>query len=175
VPLNPDGEFEYGQPLLTVSDAWYDGMREYVRHCANLMGLRDYTCNYDREDPDGGSDPTVMGAIRVNPTRRHFTIWLPRGWYDEASGTKAQRESARHTVCHELIHVHFKRLDGLCQNLKTNLGDVAWATWWDGMRDEMEITVDDLASVLAPTLPLPVLPKREKRAPTATDLRPDDI
>jgi hypothetical protein len=174
--LNNNGEQEYGAPLLTVSAEWFDAMREYVRYCANEMGLRDYVCNYDKEPPDGDHDTTVMGSIRVNPLRQHLTIYLPRSWYDEASGSQKERESARHTVVHELIHVHLKRIDGLCHNLQTNLGDVAWQTWWCGMHDEMEIVVDNLATVLEASLPLPKMPKKPlPRIASMPDHRPENV
>jgi hypothetical protein len=130
------------------------------------MGLRDYTCNYYKERPDNIEQNGVCAGIEVSPTRRHFTLWLPYEWFRKAGGTQDEREDARATIAHELMHVHMKRIECVCDAVKTNLGDIAWATWRDILHDEMEIMVDDVAEVIAKSLPLPNMPKKTPRKPT---------
>lgn len=156
--MGPSSEF--GKPVLQVPDYQWENMREYVRDCADRMGLRDYTCNYFRERPDQFEADGVCAGIEVSPTRRHFTLWLPYEWFRKAGGTPDDREEARATVAHELMHVHMKRIEGVCEAVKTNLGDIAWATWRDILHDEIEIMVDDVAEVAARALPLPDMPQK---------------
>lgn len=175
-----EGDHFGAEPLLQVPDFQWDDMRAYVRDCADRMGLRDYTCNYYRGRPDdlhGASD--VCGAIDVNPTRRHFTIWLPLEWFRRAGGTDDERRDARNTIAHELLHVHFKRIEGMAKSTQTNLGDIAWQLWWDNMHDEIEIVIDDLSEICAEYLPMPDMPqfppKATKAKSKASAIRPEQV
>lgn len=153
-------EKTYGSPMLTVPDYQWDDMRHYVRDCADIMGLRDYTCNYYKSKPDDLHGTDVMAAIDVCPRRRHFTIWLPLDWFHKAAGADNEREEARSTVAHELLHVHFKRIRDLPRSLQTNMGDHVWGVWNDIFTDETEIVIDDLAEVVAKSLPMPNMPTK---------------
>lgn len=159
----------------------YDRMREYVRDCADVCGLRDFTVHYALQ-PIGPGRNAIDGyeaaaSIDVHPTYRDFTIWLPPSWYERAMGDIGDREEARQTICHELLHVHFKRTDRMMETLQTNVGDHVWGVWHCLYIDENELLVELISQFAAAALPLPDIPKNTPRPsrPKGAAFRADSI
>ena len=164
----------------------YDAMREYVRDCADGMGLRDWVAYYYHESPKQTRTPTyndtsfsLAGAIKANPYRREFCIWLPPDWYELAgvSAPQEDQEKARDTVIHELLHVHFRISDQLIDNLQTNLGEGAWGVFHDVYVGENERLVDLLTTICAKLFPLPAIPAEAPKAhkPQGVALRSSSV
>ena len=112
----------------------------YVRQIADSIALKDWPVEI-REDP-----PSTAGAIAsVDDSRGRKLAWihLGDGFFSES------RVEQRHTVVHELVHVH----------LMEYIGAVRRRTDDDALLNEiMEYAVDSLANAIAPLLPLPPRP-----------------
>lgn len=161
-----------------VQEFQYDDMRHYVRDCADRLGLRDWTAQYFITKPDG-VDQSSCGAIETTLTRRTFTIWLPPDWYRKASekASMSDREDARNTVAHELLHIHFKPIDTHLEQVQTNLGDALWELWYSMYIQRMEIFMDTMAEPVAQGLPLPRIPAKYTPETASGDviLKPEDV
>lgn len=157
----------------------YDDMRHYVRDAADTLGLRDWTAQYYIVPPDDLDTQGVCGAINVVVTRRTFTIWLPAEWYARASEAAdlSDREDARNTIAHELLHCHFKPIDTHLEQVQTNLGDALWDLWNSMYIQRMEVFMDTVSVPLAEALPLPAIPVNppEENAAPAAKFSPDDF
>lgn len=156
----------------------YDDMRHYVRDCADILGLRDWTCEYYLVPPEDIAGVGVCGAINIKLTRRTFTLWLPPDWYDLASEAAPleKREDARETIAHELLHVHFEPIHTHLEQIQTNLGESLWNLWHSMYVQRMEVFTDTISHSLAEALPLPAIPESppENAAPVAL-FRPEDV
>ena len=136
----------------------YRKMREYVRWCADEMGLRDWTCEYFLMPPESMQAEGLEGAIRADVKREHFAIYLPPIWYAKAMGDDREQEAARQTVAHELLHCKFVELRQLVQHLETNLGDHAWGVFDSMWDDHEERFIDDLADMSPVCCPCQTFP-----------------
>ena len=135
----------------------FEDMRHYVRDCADNMGLRDWTVQYATDRPSE-IDSDVLAAIEREARRMDFEIWLSPMWFTQAQGDDKDKREARATVAHELLHVKFVRIDRFIDNLYTNLGEQSHGLLKSFYLDEMEQFIDDLAYVVAESLPLPNIP-----------------
>lgn len=118
----------------------------YVRWLANEVGLRDWTIRIDR-DADGSEG--AMASVRVVRGRKFAAIRLGADW---ATFTP---DEVRHTLVHELVHAHTAPLDFIVEDTADALGSHAYAMLVVGWNLAHETTVDALADVIAPHMPLP--------------------
>lgn len=112
----------------------------YIRDIADRLRLRDWTIELSDE---GTGNDDLVALVRVADGRRFARLYLSDAFLDLTP------ERHRHTVVHEMLHLHF-----------------GWAGNWarekiagDSERDTFvrlhEIGIDGLADAIAPLMPLP--------------------
>jgi hypothetical protein len=72
---------------------------------------------------------------------------------------KQAPEKVREVLTHELVHLITARSDRMVDALEDSLGKLAWSVFEPQWEDATERTVDHIARLLAPGLPLPKLTK----------------
>lgn len=104
-------------------------LSNYVRHCADLLWMRDWDFDvfFEKpETPERAADDQEWGAsVEQTRHRQHATVMLPEDFrYNPAyEGIKGKQ-----TIAHELIHMHWVRcwdmvradlheLDGISQGI----------------------------------------------------------
>ncbi len=126
-------------------DQW-QSLERYVRQVADGLRLRDWTVNVERDAPE---NPDAGGSVRIIYGRKLAYI---RVCSDFASYTPQEQ---RHTVIHELIHIHLEPACNIVLNdVREYLGRAADDLLWSGFKRSMEYGVDGLADAVAPLLPL---------------------
>lgn len=118
----------------------------YFERLRNAMLLGHWTLHFSREAPDNDE---AAASIRAYEVRNVATVKLGEGWY------AGSREARRHYAVHELLHLHLVRLDYTTGDFEHVTDEYAWRLLWRAYHRQMELTVDGLADVLAPLLPLP--------------------
>lgn len=72
-------------------------------------------------------------------------------------------EVKRHTLTHELIHLHWDEADNVIFfTVRKQLAPAAWEVVEGEFNRQMERAVDGLADVLAPLMPMPPEPNQKK-------------
>lgn len=120
-------------------------MPRILRRLADLMGLRDWTVEYEDEPlPDDGR----LATCSVAYGRRCVVIAVSeRFWMED------EREQ-RHALAHELVHVHVNSIAARVKSdVEGELGAPAFRIFWSGFTRDFESAVDSLANVIAPSLP----------------------
>lgn len=129
----------------------FDGDRgelgRYVRHLADLMGLRDWYLRLGDEAPE---DEDWDGQCHVVYGRKVATISFRGGW--EAW----EPERLRWVAAHELIHCHVEPTRWSINNFKHAVGGDMYNVIYDAFTDDIEVAVDGMAQAWAEFLPLPV-------------------
>lgn len=120
---------------------------EYVRWMANELELRDWTVTVSRESP---VNPEYAATVDCTYGRKCLTIKFCENFL-----TSHTPEQQRSTVCHELIHAHFKAIQWAYNNLQTELSPSAYRMGWEGINDQLEFGIDAMADAVAKHLPLP--------------------
>ncbi len=128
-------------------------MGEYIRHLADLCGLRDWTITLAAQPTDAGNN----GQVACTYGRKQATIQLAHDWPDK------DPEEVRHTVTHELLHCHLDPVSRVLENVETNLGEAVYGVVRCAHRDAIEWAVDGIADAVAPLLPLPVKTKATRK------------
>lgn len=126
--------------------AEFKAAKEYFVQLRGLLLLGHWRLDFSRMPPD---DPDAAAHISVMETRNIATIRLGEGYYE---GTPQQR---RHYAVHELLHIHLARHDYAIGDFRRVLDDASWGMVYTNVQRHLELTVDGLADVLAPLLPLP--------------------
>lgn len=130
------------------ADQWHAICR-YIRDTANTLTLRDWQIHIldltpDRED--------TMACIKAVYGRRVAEIKLARDWWDNPP------EKLRHTIVHELLHLHHDGMDTVLHGLKPTLGEAIYNPVYEAFRWQMEVATDAVADAIGPLLPLPEIP-----------------
>ncbi len=119
----------------------------YVRTMANTLGLRDWTLNLQHDEPD---TKDAWASVACVYGRRIANLWFAHGFEDLSPAEQ------RHTIVHELLHIHFDRVRSLADGtLPGLLGAAAYAAFEAAQREVVEHGVDAVADALASALPLP--------------------
>jgi hypothetical protein len=120
-------------------------LTDYIRLLADEMRLRDWTVKLGEEAADYGN----CADIRIVYGRKLATVYLP------ADSRSTAPEELRHTLVHELIHVHFEPMANAVRNdLEPYLGRTAGALFFEGFKRQYEYGTDGLADAIAPLFPL---------------------
>lgn len=134
---------------------------EYVRWCADAVGLRDWTLAVDitddadlRATDDHDGTGQVWGAACA-PIRGRKYATIKFG-YEAIAGLEAgDRETFRQTLAHELTHCHFAPLwDQLRLDLLEHLGQATYNVFIASAERNLEYGVDAVGEAIAPALPL---------------------
>ena len=134
--------------MATKRDRW-DDLEAYVadlQAALNVAGWK-VTIARDASDVDAWAD--------INPHEQNATAEL-RISHDFWRQTP---EMQREVLTHEILHLVTARLDQTVEALEDALGKVVWSVFERQFENATERTVDHLAKVIAPSLPLPEFPK----------------
>lgn len=125
-------------------------LHKYVRHMADLIGLRDWTITMGSESPD---DPTHGADCDVTYGQKVAKIRFREDW------PTMPVEDIRWLAVHELVHVHLWPMEQRMCDLRGVIGVTAYEVTSLAFRDALEHAVDGIARELAEHLPLPVKEK----------------
>lgn len=109
-----------------------------------MLGLRDWTVLVDEDPP---ADPAANADVRVDVRRRALALRVREDFH------LLPEDEQRHSLAHELVHVHLELLAQRVMSLSDEFGRTAWNVFWSGYEQETERAVDALAGVIAPLLP----------------------
>lgn len=119
-----------------------DSLDQYVRQLADLIGMRDWKVKLEDEHPGDGN----LGFCECVYGRKIANIRLAE--HDTI-------EELRHTIVHELLHAHLDPTRLPIENIRNVLGQPLYDATHNALVDAVEYATDEIASVLAPLLPLP--------------------
>jgi hypothetical protein len=118
----------------------------YIRQLADLLGLKDWRIELDRDpctrESAGASNYTYYGRKKA----------------DIALGTSFLLQSPddqRYILAHECLHCHFDRLHKGVIDYAESKGDSDDSYFAQSHRRDFENIVDTMAVIVAPFLPLP--------------------
>lgn len=123
-----------------------DSLDRYVRHLADLCGLKDWKITLEDESPGEGN----LGHCHCVYGRRVACIRLAE--HDTI-------EELRHTIVHELLHCHLDPVRLPLENIRSGIGDMLYNATHNATVDAVEYATDGIATALSAALPLP---RREK-------------
>jgi len=92
--------------------------------------------------------------IDVSTQRNSAQLRVQRDFFDLTP------EKQRLVLCHELGHIITSRADNVVESLEHVLGKMSWSTFDPNYVDASERMVEHYARIIAPTMPLPKLPKK---------------
>ena len=138
-----------------MDNAQLTALQSYIRQCADLLGLTDWEVELRPEPPD---DPIAGACVEWTDAKRYAHIKLPT---DFLSFTQ---DKQREYIVHELIHLHFANAEDVirldlfeCRELSRNLYTMLWLSF----KRQMEYGVDQMARVVALSLPHPMIQEEE--------------
>ncbi len=131
-------------------------LSDYVRSCADALGLRDWLIVVDRTPCDDGSNAQSYLVYGRKLARLSFC----RDFRDH------KPEHQRQTVVHELIHCHFAAVDNMAEHdLEPQIGNAAASVFFasfpqaDGVRrrrargvDRADAPVDEVGALMGQTV-----------------------
>ncbi len=137
-----------------MNDAQHEAWSHYLNELAELLQLRDWMIELQRECAPSGA------WAHVEVCREHKTAWVQVAWPKFFDTRKPERQ--RIDMVHELIHVHLDRPQQMMNDL-AEMFDENTATKFakERHRIETEIATESLARVIAPFMPMP--PGKESR------------
>lgn len=168
---NPQARTPLGVPQYE-----WDAMVAYTRACANILQLRDWVLVYDETHPDDVEDG-ALGSMQSWHTRHRGRMFLPVSWYEASrpDAPLADREEARDTVAHELMHMHMHQLRCAYRWADGHLAPGVQELLEAVRSHEYELLADRLASIVSPLLPLPFLPAAPSVPKCRSAMRPADV
>ena len=105
--------------------------------------------------------------VRVSPAPASQDAWAEIEPHDQSDDAelfvgwdlyKQSPDRVREVLAHELIHLITCRADRAVESLEEPLGKLSWAVFESCYVDAAERSVDHLARLIAPLLPLPTIP-----------------
>jgi hypothetical protein len=143
----PETKPERG-PWPEIDQAEWDYAGRYLRWVASeYLKLADWRV-WLMSDPNADDD--AIATVFPTQGRKRAQVWLERDWQPRSP------EDKRHTIAHELIHLHHRdQTDVIRKALHESgyLPQPAYDLLWESFRLATEVMVDELADVIAPTLP----------------------
>jgi hypothetical protein len=118
----------------------------YVRHLADLMGLKDWVISIDDDPPFNNG---AIATARICEGRKNLILDLSSTFLEKED----DREYQRHTIVHELVHCHLGQMNEVLRQFLS-------AEQYAIHRINMEFANDGIAEAWAKSLPVPAT--REK-------------
>lgn len=115
----------------------------YVRTLADRLRLADWRIEIDPELADEGSS----ASIGCTDGRKVAVMRVGRGCFAEPP------EERRHTVVHELLHIHLWGVMVAANSVREPLGTAAYDVFWANLMNAIELAVDGIADGIAPLMP----------------------
>lgn len=120
-------------------------VKDYIQKMAKILRLQDWNIHLSDEP----APETDNGRITNLDGRKYAIIYLPSGFPD------FKPEVQRHTIAHELIHLHLiAACDQVRCDLVSQLAQPAYTVFFDSFIRNIEYGVDGLADAFAPFLPM---------------------
>ncbi len=121
-------------------------LRAYIRHLANLLGLKDWA--FDLVEGEW-CDDAYDAATRDIEGKQLSRIWVSKGF------RALTPEEQRHAIVHELVHAHFCRVASVLDDLHVGgiLSDANFRASLEALNRHIEYGVDALAHIIARDLP----------------------
>lgn len=95
------------------------------------------------------ADSDAWADIEAHSQANEATLRISHGFWS------LTRHKQRLVLTHEVSHILTWRLDESVEKLQKPLGDLAWSVFQSQYDDYAERTVESIATVIAPMLPLP--------------------
>lgn len=136
---------------MSLSPKERNALKKYVEDLAARLWLQDWTIVLSDEP----SEPTPHGdesaaSISTVYGRKRAVLKLGRNWHN------FDAEGRRHTLTHELIHIHTEGMDDVMYySVRKQLAPSTWDVVFEEFRRKLEFAVDGLADAIAPLMPLP--------------------
>lgn len=120
----------------------------YILDIARRLVVADWTIITPREfcDDEAYAEIQFTRGKRVAIIR--FCSWFRQRTLEEQ----------RHTITHELIHIHLNAMEESFDALSPRLSSDVYQVAWSNFNRHLEEATDQLATVIAPILPLPPAP-----------------
>lgn len=132
-----------------MNDAQHAAYSAYLRALADLMALKDWQIELQREYPD---DKGAWAEIEV--CEQHDTAWVRVAW-PEFFDVKSV-EDRRAYLVHELVHCHLDRPQRQMQRLKDMFPENTATDFAQRQhRIDIEFATERLTRIIAPMMPLP--------------------
>lgn len=125
---------------------------DYIREAARQLKVGDWTIDLPH---DVFCDDGAHGTVQFTIGKCVALIRFGTGFLERS------REQQRHTIAHELVHIHLNAMEDAFNTLSPQLAQPTYTVAWSSFNRHLEEATDQLASVLAPSLPLP--PERPSR------------
>lgn len=123
----------------------------YLRELADILHLRDWKVLLG-DGPPPESD--VEAYVRCTYGRKLARVFVASDWL------RFTGEQQRHSLVHELIHIHLQPITWAHDNAADVVGVVAWKILDGAHEDAIEYATDGLADAIAPLMPLPPWARR---------------
>lgn len=124
----------------------------YMREVADRMELRDWHLDLSHDPP--AQDDAYASCEPIYGQHR-TVLRFAHGFRDR------DPEDQRHTVVHELVHLHLAALTSQVEHDASELlGSTADSVFWNGARRNLEYAVDGLAHAIARHIPIIEWPER---------------
>lgn len=120
----------------SVLDAWFLAVRD-------ALGLADWTVIIAEDPAEDGYD----AYINVLPGQRRAVLHLGERFMEEPPSEQ------RHTIVHELLHLHLHEVQAIVDRSAEHLGTAAGAILSTEHRNFLEHGVDAIATAISPLLP----------------------
>lgn len=132
------------KPHLTAKQA--NAVQAYINEIRDLMGLRHWDIYVSTKRAPKGA----LASIHPTDGRALAPLSLSKGWMGRPA------EDQRLDIVHELIHViHRDQTDLVRLSTLDVLDRPAYLVLISAHRSATEVMVDHLATIIAPTMPLP--------------------
>lgn len=131
--------------VATVPQLDFDRLTSYVQDVTGLLGLRDWEFILSRDHPARG----IVATCTPVPGRRLAELRVCRDFH------QLPPPERRLAVVHELVHAHLAGVGDAVRTIESQIGGLVFPMYWANVERELERSVDALANLLAPTMPLP--------------------
>ena len=118
-------------------------VRLYTLILARKMRLADWDIRLDPRLSDDGNS----ASISCTDGRKVACLRLGRTFFDDSPVEQ------RHTIAHELTHIHLWGVMAASQTCKDAMGCAAFDVFWRNLIYQLELGVDGMADAIAPLLP----------------------
>lgn len=130
-----------------MKDSQHAAYSEYLRTLADALLLRDWEIQLKRDTP---TSDDCYAAVWVMDTENQAVIRLSEDYWHGSA------EDRREWLVHELIHCHLDRPVRVMAQLARQWDENSACQFAkEAHRNEVEICVQRIARIVAPTLPLP--------------------
>ena len=119
-------------------------VEDYIQKAAKILRLQDWNIHLSHTPADNGEN----GRVQNLDGRKYATIYLASEF------PEFKPEVQRHTIAHELVHLHFfSACDMVRADLVTQLSQNTYNVFWDGFVRQLEYGVDGVADAFTALLP----------------------